>query len=69
MLYKETEMDKKTLGIVDELCHCRHLRSEHNDRFDKGHGSCQKCGCGQFTWYSFLYDMLKVQNKDSKGGD
>ena len=45
--------------IVDELCKCRHLRSEHNDTFSKGHGDCTKCECEKFTWISFLYSDVK----------
>jgi len=40
--------------VKDEKCECGHLKSKHNDRYDKGHGSCQKCGCPQFTWQSFV---------------
>jgi hypothetical protein len=43
--------------IVDEVCKCRHLRSEHNDRFDRGHGPCQLCSCEQFTWKEFVYKV------------
>jgi len=40
--------------ITDEKCSCDHLRSEHNDRFQTGHGSCQECSCVQFTWVAFV---------------
>jgi PRTRC genetic system protein C len=40
--------------IQDEKCTCGHLRSEHNDRFEQGHGSCKKCDCRKFTWDSWV---------------
>lgn len=41
-------------SIYDELCHCGCYRSQHNDRFDLGYGSCTLCECKQFTWKGFL---------------
>ncbi len=40
--------------ILDELCTCGHKRSEHNDTFTEGHGSCKKCKCVKFTWSKFI---------------
>jgi len=58
-------MVEKHKDIVDELCRCRHLKSEHNDStykgqtMAKGHGDCTKCNCAKFTWISFLYSKIQ----------
>ena len=39
---------------MDELCQCGCYRSQHEDRFDIGHGQCLYCSCEQFTWAGFL---------------
>lgn len=32
----------KRLGIIDEMCICGHLQSQHNDTpLEKGHGKCK----------------------------
>ncbi|MDD5547050.1 MAG: hypothetical protein PHO67_07870 [Candidatus Omnitrophica bacterium] len=43
--------------IIDELCHCDNLRSEHADDnpIVQGHGHCLLCDCPQFTWKSFVH--------------
>lgn len=41
-------------NIIDEKCSCGHLRSQHADRFAKGHGPCNLCKCAQFTWVEFV---------------
>jgi hypothetical protein len=53
---------KKNMEIIDERCDCGHLRSQHGDRFAKGHGACtaasgvmEHCPCNQFTWIGFVY--------------
>lgn len=38
--------------IVDELCYCGALKSDHIGF--QGHGACSKSRCGQFTWFCFL---------------
>ena len=43
--------------VVDELCSCGHLRSQHNDSsFMFGHGSCgeEYCHCKQYTFVKFM---------------
>ena len=40
--------------VIDEKCSCGHPRSEHDDRFDVGHGSCTLCPCVQFTWIGWI---------------
>lgn len=40
--------------VRDELCVCKHLKSEHGNTIARGHGSCTKCECGKFTWKSFV---------------
>jgi hypothetical protein len=50
------------MNIVDELCICRHLRSEHEDTVQRGHGACTKCICPKFTWHSFLYGTLEKKS-------
>ena len=40
--------------IVDELCTCGHLKSQHLGL--NGHGRCTVCDCPQFTWSSFVYE-------------
>ena len=42
--------------IIDEKCACRHLRTEHMDVFDIGHGGClhPKCPCKKFTWVGWV---------------
>lgn len=40
---------------VNELCKCKHKRSQHSDTFANGHGYCKEvCSCEQFTWICFL---------------
>ena len=55
--------------IVDELCDCGAMKSEHAPRFHEkikvavmGHGSCERTKCRQFTWVSW------VLAKKTKGG-
>lgn len=40
-------------SIIDELCYCGALQSEHNGL--QGHGSCEKTNCNQFTWKEFIF--------------
>jgi len=42
--------------VKDEMCYCGHLKSEHNDIYAKGHGSCTKCNCKKFTWKEFVME-------------
>lgn len=41
-------------GIVDEICHCGHMKSDH-EGID-GHGKCgdPACGCNKYTWRAFI---------------
>ena len=50
--YEQLENAKDEKPIVDELCYCGALKSEHLGF--QGHGMCTKTGCGQFTWFCFL---------------
>ncbi|MFA5376721.1 MAG: hypothetical protein WC455_13315 [Dehalococcoidia bacterium] len=48
--------------ILDELCHCGHLMSEHNDDnpYYPGHGQCLRCECKQFTWTEFVTKRSRI---------
>jgi hypothetical protein len=48
--------------ILDELCHCGHLRSEHTDTISFGHGMCERCPCLKFTWFA----MVTKPGKESR---
>lgn len=51
-----------TMGkIVDEVCLCGALRSEHEDTLAYGHGPCPDNRCTKFTWAGFVSD-------DGQGG-
>jgi|GEM_PF-2465888 len=39
---------------TDERCQCGHLKSQHADRYQPGHGPCKECGCKQFTFVGFV---------------
>ena len=55
-------LKKRALGrCFAELCYCGHLRSEHANRFAKGHGKCQQCECKQFTWKEFAKGVENAQ--------
>ena len=47
--------------VVDEVCRCGHLKSEHTDTFQAGHGRgmhmarIDGCDCIKFTWKDFIY--------------
>jgi len=48
---------QQTEQIVDEMCECGHLRSEHlpyRPAVAAGHGRCTECDCGKFTWACFV---------------
>jgi hypothetical protein len=49
--------------IVDEKCACGHRRTQHEHRFDLGHGVCTQCVCGQFTWVEFIFEQEKEGGK------
>lgn len=38
--------------IIDEICTCKHLKSQHAGL--NGHGSCNECDCKQFTWEKWV---------------
>ena len=40
--------------LIDELCACGALRSEHEDRYEGGHGACKATNCTKFTWVGFV---------------
>lgn len=49
---------------VDEVCRCGHLKSEHVGL--NGHGACQICECGFFTWMGMVYkEALSLRNGDN----
>lgn len=55
--------------IVDEMCSCKHKRSEHTDRLGgmaRGHGACMvsDCKCNKFTWVA----MVEVEEGDDYVG-
>lgn len=45
--------------IVDEVCTCGHLRSEHSDTIAFGHGNCGHCFCQKYTWKALLFQLPK----------
>jgi len=73
--YKELEKGDQLkelvdMGVLDELCACGHLKSQHDDNPElkkliednienmppgvRGHGPCKVCDCKKFTWAMFL---------------
>lgn len=40
--------------IIDEVCVCGELRSEHADTLAFGHGPCLRAGCPKFAWIGFV---------------
>jgi len=63
--------DNIELYIIDELCHCGHLQSDHNDTVQFGHGVCTKCDCPKFTFVSYVVvtdsearDLYKKRGQD-----
>jgi hypothetical protein len=48
-------LDPKGRRIINEKCTCGHLRTQHDARFDLGHGECTACFCGQFSWIGFVF--------------
>ena len=40
--------------IIDEMCGCGARRSEHEDTFGYGHGTCKRTECPKFSWASFV---------------
>ena len=64
--------------IVDELCLCGHLKSQHSDRREPGRGSCngrlgaddaagsrtiEICHCEQFTWQDWVFEGRATEVK------
>jgi hypothetical protein len=49
-------------AILDELCHCGHLMSEHNDDnpFYPGHGRCLRCECKHYSWKEFVTKRPRI---------
>ena len=43
--------------VVDELCACGHMRSQHRDSPAWGHAECsgRGCPCCKFTWREFVF--------------
>lgn len=53
--YTKEQIEKaRENGTLDEKCSCGHLKSQHNDRYQKGHGDCKVCKCKQFTWVGWF---------------
>ena len=57
----KTEKERKEFwdAVVDGLCECGHLQSEHNNEyigipFIKPHGKCTKCECKKFVWIKHI---------------
>lgn len=55
--------------IVDEVCVCGKLRSEHQPqdtgvREMDGHGACPESFCGQFTWKKFVLFLPEHHGTD-----
>lgn len=54
---------KEELGIIDEVCYCGHLQSEHGSLWfdqmliESGHGKClhDDCGCSRYKFLDFVY--------------
>ena len=49
--------------VIDEECHCGHLRSQHQDTLQAGHGACTKCSCPNFTWKRFVYALASLPTR------
>lgn len=49
--------------VRNEECYCGHVRTSHGDRYDVGHGKCDRegCACAQFTFKRRLYAARKVR--------
>lgn len=52
-------MEEKTIDgkftIIDEVCKCGHLKSQHDGI--SGHGTCDKknfCSCDIYTWSGWV---------------
>jgi hypothetical protein len=50
--------------VIDEMCTCDAMRSEHRPRFALGHGPCARTGCGQFTWAGHVLSDGRVMVAD-----
>jgi len=50
-------------NVIDEECHCGHLRSQHRDTAQAGHGCCAKCDCTKFTWKRFVYELASLPTR------
>jgi len=46
----------RTRSVIDEICKCGALRTEHSTRVAFGHGNCTRTLCLQFTWRAFVFD-------------
>ena len=42
--------------VVDDLCACGALRSQHNHTLAWGHGDCPATECGKFTWVEWVME-------------
>lgn len=51
--------------ILDELCYCGALKSEHGGL--NGHGSCGRTDCKQYTWKQFIFKTKEDKKKDKEG--
>jgi hypothetical protein len=51
----------KGLKVIDELCNCGHLKSDHwNDPNYVRYRSCQQCGtCSQFTFKKYVWGKIE----------
>lgn len=58
-----TEKKERWSEVVNEVCSCGHLKSEHGGW--NGHGACSICECGFFTWGGMVYkEVLSLRNGD-----
>lgn len=67
-LFQYPAFRKSGETIINELCSCGALKTEHNPTLALGHGSCDRTNCRKFTWdkfistnddgYSVVLDML-----------
>ena len=41
--------------VIDEVCQCGAIRSEHEDTISYGHGPCIRTSCPKFSWARFVF--------------
>lgn len=63
MVKKQTSQTDKAPALIcpdDEICICGHSKGYHTAHaLDEHGGACEKCGCKEYTWKSFVnYEPL-----------